>query len=366
MKTLLLLLLPVFSFAQNQLPDTLFLVDGRSTTCLITSIDDSKIYFNYSNNAKEFVVMQALERVFLESFGNIYEVGKGFTTKENILNDFIDKRIVKIKEQQEVNEELKRLSLTPVKEVEIEKNIKPEKFEFTPLFKIKDYKKWSFGILYVPYNSGKVYNVSRNSSYQTDPSVYYSIESELNMEAQLTYGITQDLRIILDAGYKSNSNEFRYEYHYSNPNYESNQGSISTVGLKMLDFNLGLKYYFKNILTEKVNIFALLGFGKQIAFAQNKYEQLFLNPQPNTINEDNIEEFTKELNSPWHFNIGFGAEYFFNESLSLTSNIRVLYSSATGKYNARYIAENETTTRMQELTNRDFVTRIGLGLNFYF
>ena len=82
------------------------------------------------------------------------------------------------------------------------------------------------------------------------------------------------------------------------------------------------------------------------------------------MNEDNIEEFTEELNSPWHFNFGFGAEYFFNESLSLNSNIRVLYSSSSGEYNSRYVYKTESSSRVEERSFTNFSTKIGLGLNF--
>lgn len=366
MKTLLLFLLPVLSFAQNQLPDTLYLIDGRSTPCLITSMDDSKIHFNYSHNRSEFIIIKALERVSLESFGTVYKSGNGFMTDEDILIKFIEDRVDKISEEQELKAELSRLSLVPVKEEEIGKNTEPEKIELGPISKSKDYKKWSFGILYVPYYSGKIYEVISNNYYPLDPSIFGYTQNEINMETQLSYGITQEIRITLDAGYTSSLEESRYEYHYRNTGYEDDNGAASTLGLKMLDFTLGLKYYFKNIITEKVSIYATAGFGKQIAFAQNEYEQLFQDPQPLIINEDNIEEFTEELNSPWHFNIGFGAEYFFNESLSLTSNIRVLYSSVTGKYNSRYVFGTESRTNAREYTFRDFITRIGLGLNFYF
>jgi hypothetical protein len=233
--------------------------------------------------------------------------------------------------------------------------------------KYRHYKKWSFGILYVPYFSGTNYRVVTIDNGYNPPSIYiYNIvNNETNMEAQLSYGITPELRATIDAGYTSSFVEERSETHYTNLDYSNDYGIINTIGLKLLDFNLGLKYYFGKFFSDKVNIYALAGFGKQIAFAQNEYKNLYPD-EIQYIQEDNLEEFTEDLNSPWHFNIGFGAEYFFNESLSLTSNIRILYSSAYGKYNYRYVYASTSSTREEEYTKSDFITRIGLGLNFYF
>jgi hypothetical protein len=367
MKTLLLVLLPLFAFAQNQLPDTLFLIDGRTTSCLITSIDEDKIFFNYGNNRSESIIIPALQRVTVESFGTVYLSGKWQIADVNKVKDFVDERLIKINDQRVVNSELRRLSLQQGDEaqVELQPSVYPPMIIPTHL-KIQTYK-WSFGVLYVPYYTGTIYRVIRNSSYPPDdPDIYGMVDNQVNLEAQLAYGITPELKISFDAGYTSSFSDSRFESHQRSTGYEYDQGSVSTVGLKMLDFNIGLKYYFKNIIAEQVSIYAAAGFGKQIAFAQNKYEVLFQEPTPGLITEDNIEEYTEELNSPWHFNVGFGAEYFFNESLSLTSNIRVLYSSATGKYNSRYIYQTESRTENQEKTFREFSTRIGIGLNFYF
>lgn len=367
MKTLLFLLLPLLSFAQNQLPDTLFLIDGRTTPCLITSIDDDRMYFNYGYNRSEAIVFKALENVSIDGLGTVYKKDSGFTTNKDDVIAFIENRTDNLIEQQEINNELSRLSLVPVEEEVTEAIAQPITIEFTPERKNKNYKKWSFGVLLIPYSSSATYKVIRTNTNPPDPIIYNYQENKINLEAQLSYGIIRNLRITLDAGYKSSFSESHYEYHFREADYGYDDGYISTVGLKMFDFTLGLKYYFNNFIKERVNIYVSAGFGKQIAFAQNNYEALFLTPPPVIIiNEDNIEEFTEELNSPWHFNIGFGAEYFFNESLSLISNIRLLYSSVTGNYDSRYIYDNQSTTRTQDYTFRDFVTYVGLGLNFYF
>lgn len=366
MKTLLLVLLPLLAFAQNQLPDTLYLIDGRTAPCLITAIDEDRVYFNYDNNRSESVIIPALQKVSVESFGTVFLEGIWQNTDAKKVNTFAEDRLVKINNQRAVDQELQRLSLqsTNIDQSAPMPNSYPPAI-VSPIGKSQT-NKWSFGVLYVPYYSGNVYTVIRNGNNPPDPEIYTFIENQTNLEAQLAYGITPALRATFDAGYSSSLSESRWESHQNYSGNTNDYGSISTVGLKLLDFNIGLKYYIKNIIIEKVSIYASVAFGKQIAFAQNEFQQLFREPIPGLVNEDNIEEFTEELNSPWHFNFGFGAEYFFNESLSLNSNIRVLYSSSSGEYNSRYVYETESSSRVEERSFRNFSTKIGLGLNFYF
>jgi len=366
MKTLLFILLPLLAFAQNQLPDTLYLIDGRTAPCLITAIDGKRIYFNYDNNRSESVIIPALQKVSVESFGTVFLEGNWQNTDVNKVSTFAEERLVKINNQRAVDQELQRLSLqsTNIDQSSQQTYSYPPAI-VSPIGKSQN-NKWSFGVLYVPYYSGNIYRVYRNGYNPDNPDVYTFIENLINLEAQLAYGITPALRATFDAGYSSSLSESRFEYHQSNSGNSYDQGTISTVGLKLFDFNLGLKYYIKNIIIEKVSIYAAASFGKQIAFAQNEYQELFSEPVLGLVDEDNIEEFTEDLNSPWHFNFGFGAEYFFNESLSLNSNIRVLYSSSSGEYNSRYVFETESRSQIEERSFKDFSTKIGLGLNFYF
>ncbi len=359
MKTLLILLLPVLSLAQTQFPDTLFLVDGRSYPCLITSISDDWFYFDYPGAKGQSIIKEALQNVSIDKLGKIYNSEKGFVVDEDIVMEFIDNRSEKMKKDNKIREELNKFGKGSEKD-----DISKIPLVSSSGHNLYESKKWSFGILYVPYYSGTIYEVIRGDIYYPAPQVYAYSNNQINIEAQLAYGIN-NLRFTFDAGYTSSFNEERSEYHYRNDT-EINDGYKSTLGLKLFDFNLGIKYYFGDFITEGTGIYAEAGFGKQIAFAQNEYKLLYPIPGQGVIKEDNIEEFTEELNSPWHFNIGFGAEYFFNSSLSLKSNIRLLYTSSTGKYNSRYVTDFENRTYSSENTFRNFSTKIGIGLNYYF
>lgn len=358
MKTVVCLLFTVLLFAQNHFPDTLLLIDGRTYPCMITNINDTKVEFLYLNNKSESIVIKAVDQLSIEGLGAVYKFGNGFTTDFQKVEVFIENRNKRREEESIIKEELARLSSKDnYGQVETKNNVQIVK-------KKVENKNWSFGLLYVPYYSGIKYSINNTNYPPSPPETYSYSESETNLEGQLSYGFTSDLRVTLDAAYSSSFAETRYEQHVSG-NYFDDSGTLRTLGLKLIDFSIGVKYFFQDIVTEKVSIYVLAGFGKQFAFAKRKYEVLFQQDPSYTI-KDNAEEYLEDLNSPFHFNLGFGAEYFFNESLSLTSNIRVLYSTVSGKYDQSYISEFETRTNSEEYSSSDFITRFGLGLNFYF
>lgn len=379
MKTLLLsfcsILCSLISFAQTQLPDSIFLIDGRSTNCLIRSVNESKLFFIYNNNQKESIVNNALSKVYVEKFGYIYAPNTGYTLTLDELNDFLEIRFNNYQKEQEVKAELSRVDLTKkteVKNVSIVKDgideIEITNTEFSFSNEMKN--KWSFGVLYVPYYSGRTYEMYQNSNYPYQYDLYGFAVNSTSLEAQLAYAIIPELKVTFDGGYSATIVEDNYEYYYRNndPNYPSitQNGYESTNKMKKLDLNIGAKYYFNNIILEKVSIYASLGIGKQFAFFTDEYKLLFTDPTPGIIDENNRDEFESDINSPFHFHFGFGSEYFFNESLSLNANIRVLYNSASGTFESRYIDEFYNRTSKQEMTVSDFTTKIGIGLNFHF
>jgi len=362
MKTFFFLLLAVTMYAQNDRPDTLILSGDRTYPCLITGIDDTKIEFIYSTGRQESSILVAIKSISLEKHGVIYTSETGYTVDINYLKKYVHNRneeIVKVSNVEFADE--KPVSVTDEDGV---LNISSE------LYCKKDFKKWSFGVLYIPYYSGKIYKYEYSyNSWQPYPyypiSIYSFADNQTNMEAQITFAPMKQLRFTFDLGYNSSYRENRHESQYRDQFQNSDYGSLNIEGLKLLDFTIGIKYYFIEYFNEQVSVYAIAGLGKQFAFAEKENKDLYP-PTPQTIIEDNGAEFLEELNSPWHFNIGFGAEYFFNQSLSLTSNIRFLYSKVSGEYNYRSIRETQTNTSNRKHTSSDFFTRVGLGVNFYF
>lgn len=358
MKTLFYLLLTATLFAQNNRPDTLILVGGRSYPCLITDIDKTKIDFIYSQGIKESSVLIAIKSIYLENHGQIYSSETGYAVDINNLNDFVRKRNVefeKIRCIEHTGE--KPLPITDGDEV---LNLSSESYCE------ESFKKWSFGVIYVPYYSGKTYTLDYSSSYFYGYPYLTSYENNRStMEMQLAYSVIPTFKFVFGCGYNSTFTERRYESQYTSYGSTSNDGSKVEIGLKLLDINVGLKYHLIEIYMSKATAFLLLGIGKQFAFADHKSENLFPQSSNSTI-QDNAEDFIKSLHSPWHFTLGAGTEYFFNESLSVTANLRLVYSSVSGEYNYKYTSLSQTQTWKEKYSGSDLTTRVGVGLNFYF
>lgn len=365
----MLVLLPFFAYAQNTYPDTIFLIDGRSYPCLITKVDESKMDFIYANQQSESVIMLAVDKISMQDLGDIYSKDGGYKIDLDKIEDYILERMDKLEKEKQANDELKRLSLQKEKVREESPDQQNKEIETVTVYKKEinlEEKDWSFGVLYVPYYSGKIYGVYSYYEPNYDPSPHSFTNSSLNMEAQFSYKIFRNLRAAFDITYLSSYGEQRYEYHERQQDYNYDTGDLTIVGLKILDFSLGLKYYLKDFVSNNVSVYLLAGAGKQFAFAENNTENLFPPDETLPVIENNIEDYLKKLNSPFHFNFGFGAEYYFNEYLSLTSNIRFFYSRFSADYQYRSISDYSTITKTQSYTYSEFVTRVGLGLNFYF
>jgi hypothetical protein len=227
-------------------------------------------------------------------------------------------------------------------------------------------KKWSFGILLIPYYSGTIYTVIPPSErYPPEVITIGNSDNELNMQGQLSFRIVSKIMGTLDLAYTSTYNELRWELHNTG-GYEYTGGTLMTNELNLFDFTLGLKYYTFEYFPNTVNFYLLAAFGHQFATAEVNDKDLFPGPGPNPIIDDNMAEYLEGLNSPWHLDFGFGVEYLFNESLSLNSNIRIIYSSISSEYNYVYSSEYGSENHSVEYSNSEFKTRIGFGLNFYF
>ncbi|QQS37220.1 MAG: outer membrane beta-barrel protein [Ignavibacteriales bacterium] len=372
MKTLAILLFPFLLFAQQNYTDNLVLVNGKSFPCMVTSISDEKVEIIYMNYVPEKTILKAVSLITVDKLGEIYSAEKGFSYKTDYLNDFFEKRIDEFNKQKEIAAELERIS-TENKVVNDKSeigNVVYRGVQGTEYIVKGDESKnrWSFGVLYVPYFTDRLYNVVISSSNPPSFSTYYITENEINLEGQLAYNFQPDFSVSLDFSYSDTQSEIRSEDHSRGMYNNFDEGEITKSGLSVFDFSIGLKYYLHNRIPGKVSAYVLAGFGKQFAFAEETSEVLF-STYPNTlVFENNVEEYLEDLNSPWHFNLGFGAEYFFNQSLSLVSNIRFLYSATTAKYDSRstYIGQETTYSSSREYKTSYVNTRFGLGLNFYF
>ena len=341
MKTLLLLLLSFLTYAQSPYPDTLFLNDGRTFPCQVTQINESRVTVTYSKDIIRVVFLPSVQRISLEELGTIYSSTSGFVKDPDSIQAYIDKRSTEISEEKMKNDSL--MENNPDKQI------------------LALNKNWSFGILLIPDYSGTFYNIFYNTYPSSEIITYGYKPNQINMEGQFSYGNSQNTRLTFNITYTSTSNEINEEYHSSNADYYTS-GDLTTKGLDLIDLSLGFKYYFLDLSLDKITAYMLGGIGKQFAFVKNESKDLYNTTQSTSANNDNEEEYLGDLNSPWHLNLGFGVEYFFNESLSLTSVFYFQYSNISATYN--YTSQN--TTSSKEYSYSEIITRIGVGVNFYF
>ncbi|MFC2088358.1 hypothetical protein ACFLSX_02065 [Calditrichota bacterium] len=341
MKAFYFLLFPLLVFSQNpSYPDTIFLKSDDVYPCLVDQINSTFVKIVYKDNIKSSAALRLLEKINLGFKGIIYNDAAGFTSQLDSIQNFISQR--NKNQQYELNwSEVK--SQIPNQE-----------------------NKWSFGAFYIPYYSGKKYYYIENPMYSSEYILYIIENSESSIEGQFAYAITPKTRIIFDFGYNSVYTTTRLETHWQDFYYSQDEGSEQVNDIQTFVFNIGLRHYFAKFIKNKVSAFIQIGIGKQFAFVDNSFKVLYPDEQLTTVIEDNRNEFEEDLNSPFFINLGFGTEYFFNESLSIYSSIRFYYSKVSGSYTFSETYENWSRAEKRKYKYAEIVTRIGIGLNFYF
>ncbi len=349
MKELVFVLFPLMLFAQNPiLPDTLVLKTGKVYPCLVTDINESVVRVIYRNNRRSASGMKQIEQIMMDKMGVVYQADRGFLISPDSVETY-----------------LARLDSSAL----LNKGEKQErrKKTFFPEEGKQQINRWSFGIVYVPYYSGKIFTFTRDPYYSTNITLDSYSNSRTFMEGQFSFLLDPQFRITLNIGFNTSYSQEKDELYFSylNQGGGTNTGNIVTENLKIFDLTLGLKYYLKELVNHKVSAYIIGGVGKQIASFNYETKELF-EPTSSSTLDDNLSEFIKDLNSPIHLNLGFGTEYAFNESISLFSSIRFIYLRRSGLYDYRYVSSTQIQTGTKNYKNSEIVTYIGLGFNFYF
>jgi len=339
MKIILFLLIPVIVFSQTpDYPDTLYLKSGQVYPCLITQVNDNLVKLIYKNNMPTSAGLLLVDRIYLEQFKTIYE-DENYTTDITKLKTFISQRDI---------------------------NLQSENDQLIPGdIECSSENKFSFGILFVPYLYADIHYYMNNPFYGYRIT-YIVGKIESFFESQLTYELAPNLRLLFNVGYGSSYIKERYEYHQTSSYYSNDGGEELVNDMDIFNFNLGLKYYFTKIIENEVSAYFLAGIGKQFAFVDNKEKDLYPDPYQQSYSSDNESEFLEEINSPFNANIGFGVEYFFNKSLSLDANMRLIYVTYSSEFKYNYNYQDNHESRSEKIENSEITKRVGLGLNFYF
>ncbi len=163
---------------------------------------------------------------------------------------------------------------------------------------------WSFGVLYIPYASGRIYPSSASSYY---------VDYESRMDAQVAFMIYPKVRLTCDLGYARAYSRQKQEEHYLaiDGSYQNDNGYLSIDDLKLFEISVGCKYYFSGLRMHRVSPYLLAGAGKQFAFVTDKSEELFVPQPPLARIDDNREEYLQDLNSPVHVFLGFRGGILF-------------------------------------------------------
>ena len=364
MKALLILILPLFIFAQNPAyQDTIVMKPGRVFPCTVTGVEGETVglihgpnYFKTSTELKKTL------KLVLWGKGVVYEDGSGLSMTAEQINAYL-------KERKDLKKKQELLLLEAARQKELEKIQKQQEKPKVHSYYLKEEHDWSFGFYYIPFYYYRIYSIyniiPRNGIYGNQ---YIEIATNMSsaMEGQFSYLIFPNLRITADIGYNSYHDKEHSESH-SRSNYDStDRGYITTSNLDLVNFTLGIKYYFSKLINKNVSAYIQAGIGKQFAFSTEETEQLFVTNPPSTVYESNLDDYVEGLNSPIRANIGFGVEYAFNTSLTLFSAIRLYYSRISATYETRTVNDNYTQSDYRKEDRSWFNTRIGVGLNFYF
>ena len=346
MRIICLLLLPILAIGQNyDFPDTLYLKTGSVHECLIQELEETYVKLLCTDNTKSAAMLKDLKKISLNEKGVIYsnEDGYLFNTKE--LNPWIKSRNKSIRKDRKLRESIAKQKSS------------------------KERKRWSFGIDYCPlYFESKTY-----IDYTYYNNVVLTMESRgSTLESLFSYSIHSRFWLTSNISYYKSYLRRKYEYHYVRENIPDDSGYEDINEMDILMVILGGKYYLSNIFPQRVSAYFSAGIGKQFAFVTDEYKDLYEEEEePDVEIKDNFEEYLEQLNSPTLINIGFGAEYFFNESISLSSNFRFIFRKIYGKYKYEesgvgYNDEYYSKTRKSIYEKSDIQNRISLGINFYF
>jgi hypothetical protein len=342
MKVILFLLIPVIIFSQTpDYPDTLYLKTGQVYSCLITKIDENMVKLIYMNNMPTSAGLTLVDKIYLEQFNIIYE-NDSFTSDINKLNEFVVQRKINLQSRND--------------------QLIPTAIEYS------SENKFSFGVFLVPNVNPDIH------IYFVDP--YYGIiksytidKIESSFESQFSIEISPTLWVTLNVGYGSSYIKERNEYFRTSPYDTTREGSEFKYDMDFFNFNIGLKYYFTKLVKNRVSPYFQVGIGKKIAFVDTYEKNLYPDPFYQIYINDNESEYLEDINSPFYAYIGFGVEYFFNNSLSLNANMQLNYLTFSGEYKYNYSDTynyNYKRTTTQKMEYSEITKRVGLGLNFYF
>jgi hypothetical protein len=359
MKRLLLFaLIPIITLAQGKsYPDTIIAHHSKVYPCRILQISPDGFKLVYGANQQTVFSIRIAKSIMVESFGTVYDREDGFKTALGPVQDYINER-------NKIYFELNRMdSLAAIPAVKTSKTEGDSSSFFDEVGSNN-----SFGFFYSPLVQGKRVTLLR--SYYNESEYTIIDEFSTIVESQFTTKLVDKMYLIFNVAYNASTTKTRSENHQVDfdPIGQADSGSDQLSSLKIFTIETGLKYYFNNFIPRQTRIYLSAGIGKKLAFVENKNKELFKDEPPNDERKetDNLDQFLEGLNSPFLLQLGFGAEYYFNKSLSVHSSIRFYYASISANRKQTELNEYREIKRTVKYESDEINTHIGLGLNFYF
>lgn len=357
MKIIIFILLVGVLYAKNiQKPDSLVSTNNKGVNANIISIDDNIVKIETNKKQSDYL-LESIDKIFVDTLGEVYNKKNGFIIKLTQLQNFLNSRYKNvIKEKERLRESINK------------QNIKSNQnnVRVNNLLQIKNSgnKKWSFSIIYsLGHKQIENYNFILSSIKPTPfvSLIYQTSTGEF--ESELTYKVFNSLQVAAFLGYSSAS--FNRRITTESDAYKNGIEEQNTLNRFL--FEIGLKYYLGKLLLNNVTAFIVGTIGKQYAFSNTYSNTLFINPSYVYIIEDNSDSFIEDLNSPLLLTLGFGAEYFFNKSLSISGLLRYSYSDVSSEYHSKATSPSGSIViNKRTVRNAKLVYRTGLGINFYF
>jgi len=356
-KYMLIFLLPILIFAQTpDYPDTLIAHHSKVYPCRIISVNNDLIQLNFGLNKSSTYTIRIANEIILELYGSVYTRKAGFTTDLKSIQEYLIKRNKIYIELEQLDSVSAVANQVPVNSSE------PTSASFDGVV-----EEYSFGFFYSPFIEGRK-AAYYNSSYGDDIAVID--EYSTKVESQFAMALKKKLYLSLNVVYSSNKTKTRLENHrtYYDPVNQYDSGEETTNSLKIFTIETGLKYYFSDFVPQNTSAFITVGHCKKFAFVENEEKELFEDNAAtnNTKTTNNINEFLEDLNGPFLLQLGFGAEYFFNKSLSIHSSIRFYYETTSANHKMTEKSDSRETKLTLKVEDDTVNTNIGFGLNFYF
>ncbi len=234
----------------------------------------------------------------------------------------------------------------------------------------QSFERFAFGVDYVPYYSGDLYAI-KMSGYATMIDLVNKKVQFSALRAHFDFFILRKLSLILSIGYNGFVDNRNYIHEKDYPPYQSQfQNSFYeydySSSLKRLCLDIGVRTYLLKREMHKVAPYLQFGLGKTFASGDFNTEESSSQQNNQAQVRTNAPEFLEDFNSPFTANGAFGAEYYFNNALSLNAFILFQYATRKATYSYQKKTEDYTEGAQSGFKRTDVQTQIGLGLAFYF